>query len=62
MVYQKGGREASPSWFRRQFLAATRAKNVKGRTWTIIKKCFDKNLLAVPFTNNVLLTFETHVD
>ena len=42
MLDQGGGRKASPSWFRRQFLADTRASKIKGKTWTLIRRCFDR--------------------
>ena len=45
MLDQGGGREPSPSWFRRQFLADTCASKIKGKTRTIMKRCFDKLFL-----------------
>ena len=42
---QRGGREASPGWVRRQFLADTRANRLKGKAGTMLKRCFNKNFL-----------------
>jgi hypothetical protein len=42
MLDQESGSEATLRWVRRQFLTETRPSKLKGKTGTIIKKCFDK--------------------
>ena len=44
MLDQGCGREASPSWVQRQYLAETRASKLKGQTGTITNRC---NMLTI---------------
>jgi len=41
MLDQECGREANSGWVRRQFLVETHASKLKGKTETMIKKCFE---------------------
>jgi hypothetical protein len=59
VVDQGCGLEASPSWVRGQFLVGNRAKNLKGKHETIIKRLiFSMKFLTVPNTNNLIVNFE----
>jgi len=62
MLDQGGSREARPSWFRRQFLADIRVSKAKGKTWTIIKRRFDKICLHYGPQIMYFLPVETHVN
>jgi hypothetical protein len=55
MLDQECGREASPCWVRKAFLVDGGASKLKGKTGTIINRCFDKNFLAVSEANNLVV-------
>jgi hypothetical protein len=59
MLDQGCGRETSPKWVRRQFLADTRVGKLKGNTGTITKRCILlMKFLAVPDTSVLTVYIE----
>jgi len=59
MLDQGYGLEASPRWVRREFLADTRASQLKGKYGMITKKCILlTEFLTVPDTNNLIVNIE----
>ena len=59
MLGQGCGRDASPDWVRRQFLADNRANKLNGNTVTITNRCkLLMKLLGVPDTNMLIVNIE----